>query len=425
MKILLISVGGNQEPVIFSIMNNKPDKIIFFVSEGTREKVTKDIIPAVFKESNQIPDFEIIKTPDEQDVGICVKTLLSSVPKAMRKLNIYDRLWPDIVDYTGGTKTLSSSLVWASAKYPCKLSYIGSKDSSGRSKDGLGIVQTGREYLLLIENPWDKIAYFEVESAMLLFNKCQYASSASILRSIVEKISDERLKVLVSSLCEVVEGYAAWDAFDHFKARRLLESNREKLTSFTDLEQILIPGLKPFIEQMIENIEFLRSLNPNKLSWPILYDLLANSARRAFIERKYEDASARCYAVIEKIAKYELQKTYGINTSNASPELLPEAIRSDYIKKYSIKQLDGSEKIQFGAIAAYEILSVLNNTYGKRFNSIANIRPHLTERNQSILAHGIQPMDKAKFDNLFLDALKILNISENELIKFPTFSLLL
>lgn len=46
----------------------------------------------------------------------------------------------------------------------------------------------------------------------------------------------------------------------------------------------------------------------------------------------------------------------------------------------------------------------------------------MDERNKSVLAHGIDPIDEKKFRSLFNDALYLLDMKENEMIRFPEFS---
>lgn len=55
LKILLISVGGSPRPIIYSIIKNHPERIIFFVSSGTYDLVTSRILPEVAKELGEIP----------------------------------------------------------------------------------------------------------------------------------------------------------------------------------------------------------------------------------------------------------------------------------------------------------------------------------------------------------------------------------
>ena len=96
MKTMLVSVGGAETPIIHSIRNHFPDKIIFFVSRSSRTQISEKIMPAIFAEIKKMIDHEFVVTPDEQDIGASTEALLNEVPKAMRKLDC-DAIWPDIV----------------------------------------------------------------------------------------------------------------------------------------------------------------------------------------------------------------------------------------------------------------------------------------------------------------------------------------
>ncbi len=150
---LLLSVGGAPGPIVYSIRQNQPEYIIFLVSAGSRRLVSEKILPQLLQDPGRIPDHEFIVTPDEQDLGLSTFVLMNEVPAALRRLNVTDVEWPQLVDYTGGTKTMSASVVWASSRYPCVMSYIGAADAGGRTREGLGTVVDGREVCILRQNP--------------------------------------------------------------------------------------------------------------------------------------------------------------------------------------------------------------------------------------------------------------------------------
>lgn len=423
---LLISVGGATGPIVYSIRRNQPQKVIFFVSLDSRSLVTSTILPQLMEDPGTIPDLEFVVTPNEQDLGQSTFVLMSEVPSAMRRLNVADLKWPQMVDYTGGTKTMSAALIWASSQHPCKMSYIGAGDVEGRAKDGLGTVIDGREVHFIQDNPWDRIAWLEARSALEIFNRGQYANAAALMRKMVERVSEELPCRIFTVLAEVFEGFHRWDIFDHRNALRLIEPNLSHLPELAETHQILIPGLKEFSLSVQEQFETLKGIKPGEKSWALIHDLLANALRRAELEQKYEDATARCYAAIEKTAQHELSLKYGIDPSNARAEQIPDKIRNEFVRRYetSYRMRDGSQgrKLQFGLIPAMELLFSLDDPIGQRFmQRREKLRPHLAERNYSILAHGIRAIDYPKFRELFEDALYLLNLTESNLIRFPTF----
>ena len=175
---------------------------------------------------------------------------------------------------------------------------------------------------------------------------------------------------------------------------------------------------KDFTERTDFNFKFLQDLKAGgKLSWFLIHDLLANALRRSELEKKYEDATARTYAAIEKIAKLQLHMKHQLNNAKCRPEQIPDKLRAEYAAKYS----DSAGFLKFGSIASYELLLHLGDIYGQRFAELANVREHMTERNNSILGHGICVIDREKFTLLFDDAMKILKIEISDLPVFPKF----
>ena len=223
-------------------------------------------------------------TPDEQDLGLSTFVLMNEVPAALRRLNVTDVEWPQLVDYTGGTKTMSASVVWASSRYPCVMSYIGAADAGGRTRDGLGTVVDGRGVCILRQNPWDRVAWMEAHSAIELFDRGQYANAASELKVICRRVSEDLPRHLFSVLAEIFEGFYCWDIFDHKNAVCLLGKNLAPLRDIAEIQQALIPGLRPFVESSEQLLETLQGIKPGALSWPLIHDLLANALRRYLIK---------------------------------------------------------------------------------------------------------------------------------------------
>jgi CRISPR-associated protein (TIGR02710 family) len=424
-KTLLVSVGGAPGPIVFSIRQNRPEKILFFVSAGSRHLVSEKILPELLNdEPRRLLDHEFIVTPDEQDVGACVFALMQDVPAALKRLGIVDASWADFVDYTGGTKSMSAAMVWASSRFPCKMSYVGTPTAEGRAKGGLGIVIDGRELCFLQENPWDRIAYIEAHSAIEIFNHGQYGNAAKMMKSLADRVTEDLPARLFRTLAELFEGFYLWDIFNHKGAQNLLHKNLNALCLLADVPQILFPGLKEFAKAVKDLVEILDGIKPGEMSWPLITDLLANAKRRAELEQKYEDAVARCYSVIEKSAQHELLSKHGIDTGNAKEELIPDQFREEYTRRYkTLVRVPGKpaeQRTQFGLGAAMDLLRYFESTIGMRFSERKSIiQSHLAERNNSILAHGSQPMNYERYRDLFQDALYILNINESAITQFP------
>jgi CRISPR-associated protein (TIGR02710 family) len=430
-KTLLISVGGSPAPIIHSIKKLRPGNVIFFVSPGTRAKVAKEILPALGEES-QWPAYKVVLTPDEQDVGASVFALMEKVPEALQKLDATETNWPSYVDYTGGTKTMSAAVVWASSRFPCEMIYVGTNRNAvpkeGRTKGGVGIVRSGQEFIFQRENPWNRIGFIEARSAVEAFNGGQYGVATGALERLAQKVTESETNQLFDILAKVFRGFYCWDIFDHKLARQALGKWLEKLQPLTEQSQsrIQLPGLSAFLQDVQTRIPILDDLVIGKRKgWSMACDLLANARRRGELEQKYEDAVARCYSAIEKAAQFELLEKYGIDNGKAKPEQIPENLREDYRKRYTRK----AGLLEFGLRPTMTLLHHLEidngaKSIGRRFDSRPDIgKKHLDERNHSILAHGAKPMTQKQYRDLFEDALYLFDMKESELTSFPLFSL--
>ncbi len=417
---LLVSVGGSPAAIVKSIELNHPASVIFFVSRGSYASVTQDILPAVLQACGRIPPHETVVTPDEQDVGASTFMLLRDVPAALHKLGL-DADWPEVVDFTGGTKPMSAALVWAASRFPCTFSYIGSDTSESRTKGGLGIVIDNKEKCLLRENPWNEIAYYEVGHAARLFNGGQYANAVTALGNVLDRVSDPRRQRLLTLVYSLWRGYAAWDAFDHVIAIREFAATAQALRDLAPREAPLWPGLESFAEHSQECYELLQHIptkRPEDLSWPKIHDLVANAVRRARLESKYDDATARCYAAIEKCGKHALKLRHGIDNSKCRPEQLPDALHAEYVRRYATD--DPSRPLSFGLQATFRLLVVLGDPVGQRFESCrAELDKVLPLRNASILGHGAIPIKPENFERLLSATLTLLDTTEADLTTFP------
>ncbi|NOY74826.1 MAG: TIGR02710 family CRISPR-associated protein, partial [Kiritimatiellaeota bacterium] len=262
-------------------------------------------------------------------------------------------------------------------------------------------------------------AYFEIMEACGLFNRGQYANSAELFTNIAQKVTDKKSLRIISLLNELVNGYAQWDVFNHKEAVRLIGRNLKMLDDVAEIKKFHLPNMTGLPEDVRMNFTFLEKVRNKKLSFELIYDLLANALRRAELEKKYEDATARTYSAIEKTAKLRLLDKYGIDNSACYSDKIPEGSREKYTEKYS----KSSGKLAFGALASFELLLELGDVYGERFARRDKIKSHMTERNYSILGHGIHPIDKSKFDALFEDALALLDITVDDLPRFAQFDL--
>ena len=121
----------------------------------------------------------------------------------------------------------------------------------------------------------------------------------------LKKVSDKE-KPYYEMILDIVTGYQMWDMFNHKRARELLNKSLKQLKLYTSK---IAGNLVDLVNHVEKNVIFLNSFGKGKT---LVIDLISNAERRAKQEGKYDDATARLYRALEKLAQVELQEKYNI-----------------------------------------------------------------------------------------------------------------
>jgi len=387
---LICSVGGTPEPVAAAIRHWRAARIMFLCSDQTRASVKAALEAAA--DGLTIPpgctDQIVLRDPQN----------LEWVLRDLRPLDAHVLSWQQrgdnyaaVVDFTGGTKVMSAALAIVARRWKCTFAYVGGWE---RNKDGVGVVVSGHERPISQFNPWDALGYQAVEDAVAVFNHGGYAAAVALLDGAVKNVSDPAVKRELSTLKAVIDAYAAWDRFDHDKAKKHFDDalkNRNDLTAIFPEASSLIARL----ERHRDHVAHLADQNEPTTAW--IEDLRLNARRRA-AEGRYDDAVARLYRAFEALAQVRLREHHGIaETKSVALSSLPDALRGEWAGRAR----EGC--VSLGLQDSYRLLRELGDGLGRQFADLALGDPEkspLVARNQSILAHGFQPVDKAVYNQL-------------------------
>jgi CRISPR-associated protein (TIGR02710 family) len=122
-----------------------------------------------------------------------------------------------------------------------------------------------------------------------------------------------------------------------------------------------------------------------RLCEELLVDLWANALRR-LDEGRFIDAVARLYRLAELIAQFRLLRRFEIDTSDVEMGKVPENMR-EKLENYR----DERGKVKIPLRASYELLEALGDEVGKAWAQ-PKLRDALSARNNSIAAHGLEPV---------------------------------
>lgn len=437
-KALVLSVGGSEEPLIYSIERFKPDFIYFLHSKDTRKSV--DIILNNFDYDSSQYRLKELKNPE---------SLEESFSKSREIMEFLMNDYEIHINFTGGTKPMGAGLVLASIGEKCSFSYVGSnKGSGGRDKNGVGVVLSGFEEIKNQKDPYEVYAVVEFSRGMDFFNKYQFTAAKSNFKSASEKLEDEHLRELANLYVDLVELYDVWDKFDNKINKKTLNSYLEnqilkKINDSENIKNTLEEEFPGFLSQIEENIEFLKLkisrnglIEENDVKY-YLPDLLNNASRR-IEEGKYDDAVARLYRATELIAQTGLVNEGFIELSRLRDHKIfripLEAIENcdnkeavEYIKGLDDYGRAKNGVMKIALVKSFRFLKHLGCQYAKEYLDDKKLRYMVNKRNDSLLAHGLNPISKDDAENLFEGVLKYaISVFPEiekymEMAKFPKF----
>lgn len=150
---------------------------------------------------------------------------------------------------------------------------------------------------------------------------------------------------------------------------------------------------KELLDRIIQETGHLKKLHP------ILVDDLLNNARRRLADGRCDDAAARIYRALELYGQIEFERTAGCLNSQVPKDAIPKTLRDEFISRYTDPQ-SGAIKLPLHATFRYlkEAGQASGDRYFENFKAIKKIQ---SSRNDSILAHGINPVSESAGRSLF------------------------
>lgn len=273
----------------------------------------------------------------------------------------------------------------------------------------------------------------EARYADLLFNNSAFAVCGWTLERIQSRIQPGRPdhEDLLRHLIGITAAYHEWDTFRYGASRKKFAHTLVPLRA--QLASIGHPAARALSEQLQENYQTVEALAIRRnesehtltakagLFRLLALDLVANAARRADGEARYEDAVSRIYSAIEKdYARRLLQ--LGIDNQNAPLDAIPPPLRDDFRRHRREESPEGL--LCFGLDASRQVLCLLDPAFAANTHLFwEQLKNAMNIRNQSVLAHGIHPVHEKSYQELHGLALGILEIAEADLARFPRMEL--
>lgn len=385
----LVSVGGTPAPVLHVLRRTKPAHVWYFCSTGSRANAN-----AIQAELDWHPQARYIEVEQFEELGPCYRDLRRKLPEILAETKVNPA--EVMVDYTGGTKTMSAALVLAAIELFDRFSYVG---GAQREKDGMGVTVDGKENVRDEQpNPWSQLSVREVERARDLWAGCQFDAAARVLRDVAPRVP-HRLRF--EAIADLADAMAARHRLDFKRAIHFLSPLRGSLPKVFDGRPD--HGVIDLVESAQRICAACRQPSENV---PFLCELLDNALRTA-AQFRFEDAAARLYRVMEM--QGQLWLTEMSDGLFAAGKCRPTDVGNlpGALKSLGFCQPDENGEVKLSLEQLYLALAALGHETAKKVaadiaqgNAGSRWRKATSQRNSGILAHGVSPIGKDGFDRM-------------------------
>jgi CRISPR-associated protein (TIGR02710 family) len=384
---MLVSVGSTEPPILHVLRTYRPKHVWYFCSADSRTQAEK-----IQEQLDWHPAPRFIEVDRFEELGPCYRILRQKI----RDILAETKVPPEevLVDYTGGTKTMSAALVLAAVELFHQFSYVG---GHRRDKGRLGIVLDGEEHVLYQGNPWAELAIREIERARDLWAACQFENTAETLRAVAPKVPLQRRFEAIATLADAMAARHRLDFSG--AARRLYEAINRLRPIF---EGKPTPNPLTIAEQTKKLCDECAADTANQ---KLLRELLDNALRTA-AQSRYEDAAARLYRAMEMQAQIWLaEKTAGLFVNGRCK---PENVNQlpDALKTLPFCRPNDRGEIKLSFEQCLLALAAIGHPQAKAIKADIDLgeksrfRTATEKRNASILAHGVQPIGRDGFDQM-------------------------
>lgn len=406
---LIVTVGGSPDPIKETIEEKKPEYILFVASEESWRQVDSEILPVSYSVQH-----ETLTLTNYENIGTCYREIRDGAREWLERRGLSDD--EVYVDNTGGTKIMSSALVLAGVERFSAFAYVGGK------REGLGIVLDGTETVITSQNPWNQYAARDLERANWLLAESHAHAAADLLNEAAGRC-DAEFKNKIKGFANLARALGEADMFRFGKSGASGIFNRARggleytldYTTFQRLATLSDCGWRRVDDQIRAD-----GKTPGRET---LLELLANAERRAK-QSRYDDAAGRLYRAVELRGQQLMRQAFGAELGKPRLDDFPANRRADAQALLGEPDEDGRYKI--GVQKLYAALAFCEEkSLREQGEAYERLKDHLSVRNNSLLAHGLNPVKEDHFAKFWQDALDVMGVQESEIPRWPTLNLTL
>ena len=287
-RYLIVSVGTSYEPIVLNISLLQPERILFLYTEQS-EMILDKVVDFCCLKLSRIEKSRVNET-NPTDIYKEIKRCYLEWGKPE---NIY-------IDFTGGTKAMSTAAAMAGAVIHIQMIYIGTNQYLTDFRKPF----PGSERLFRIPNPMDIFGDLETDKAIELFLQHNYAGTREKFGELKETVPDPAMRQELNFMYLLAQVYENWDALDFENAeasmkKLLQELSRDKKNNgkfvLTDLYDELLEqeGYLRYLQDIPELCRQKRNaeiLQKKEYIIPLMFTMYQNAMVREFQE-KYDMAT--------------------------------------------------------------------------------------------------------------------------------------
>ena len=413
-KALLIAMAQDPAPAVYSLQRLIPEQLCFFLPQSSTSLVEENVHPQL---STMPKKWDWIVVPNSESFAQSHRALMESLPKLLRTWEINPGEL--VIDLTLATPMMAAAMVLVGLPYSAKVVAMGEVNAENLSDSEVIMVgNTARVWTQ--SNPWDEEAIAIRQEAAGYFNRGLFSTAVQKFRKIETRVSGG-LKPLYKACVDISEGYRQWELFHYRQAWEKLKSGMKAL----DLASVWggPPGMASVLQAIKENTRFLEQLvlDPAEVKHKLLYDLLAHAKRRIEQQQDVEVATRVLIRALAASAQIRLFHTHHVKSWDVRQDQLPESLQESFHLCY-VSHVDG--KCQLPLYAQYRLLEELQDTMGKAFFAQwSQMKSIIDATDQAVLGQGATPIKPERFHQLYEFVLKVSDVHERDLPKFPSMTL--
>jgi len=407
-----VGTGGPNNPVwealAFCVHDRRPQMLVQWCSRetiGTTVPRFEDSLG----EAGWLVEVRRSVCVDANDVDELVCRYLKEVDELRKG-------FPDAemeVDFTSGTKPMSAAAVAvAVARRLPRLHYAtGPKDETGRAlrTDRLVSVDTGQ-----------MVADRLLGELGRLFDQGQFGAVWTQAQPLARQLADPLLQARAESLAVLAQAYDAWDRFAWKEAFSLLREYPKKETRSGCFSRAGWDREK--LHAQVTHLKYCKSSSPPRHQR--LVDLLANAERR-LRQGRCDDAVARLYRLVEYVAQLRFRSVFKIGKVDNPTGKVPLDVLASHAPQLAsqrrIQTRAEENKVDLGLRDTIEALCEAGDSLGAyltpRYKGSDPARQEkkgplgrlLDKRNNSWLAHGIEPVRREMAEEFFKEVFAVVD----------------